>query len=444
MLEQKQLSDNQVLAKEMNTYLQAYLKTGLFMGSVLVVNGDELLLSQGYGMSNLEHNVPNFAYTKFRLASISKQFTATAIMQLQEAGLLDVNNLISTYLPDYPNGNKITLHQLLNHTSGIPSFTGFPDYVEKMGLKKTTDELIAWFSDKPLEFIAGEKFEYSNSGYVILTKIIETISGQSYPDYLQKHIFTPLGMNDSGYDRNDVVLPNRASGYLFLGEDYKNAPFIDMSLPSGAGGLYSTVEDLYKWDRALYTDAIIKESSKKAMFAPTVKDTLETNPETYCGYGWFSNISYGRNRVFHNGGVNGFHTFISRYLNEKVLIVVLSNLMTAPITKIVDDLAAILFGESYEMPKIHQAIEVDPKIYQAYVGDYQLSPDVVITIQTEAQRIFSQLTNQDIFQIFPESETKFFFKVVDAQLTFTVDETGLASQVTLHQNGLEKVAPRIR
>lgn len=443
MVEQKQSSDNQALAREMNAYLQAYLEAGFFMGSVLVANGDDVLLSQGFGMANLEHNVPNIAPTKFRLASVSKQFTATAIMQLQEAGLLDVNNSISRYLPDYPNGNSITIHHLLNHTSGIPSFTGFPDYVEKMRIKKTTDELIAWFSDKPLEFTPGEQFEYSNSGYVVLTKIIETISGQSYPEYLQQHIFAPLGMNDSGYDHLELVLPNRASGYVSSGEGYKNAAFIDMSLPSGAGGLYSTVEDLYKWDRALYIDSIINESSKNAMFAPTVKNNLETNPETYCAYGWFSNVYCGRDRVFHHGGINGFSTSISRYLNEKAVIIVLCNLVTAASSAIANDLAAILFGESYEMPKKRQAIEVDPAIYEAYVGEYQLSTNEALTITTEAQRIFTQFAGEKIMEIFPESETKFFLKVVDAQFTFIVSETDKASQVILHQNGIEQVATRI-
>ncbi|MEM7554185.1 MAG: serine hydrolase domain-containing protein, partial [Cyanobacteria bacterium P01_A01_bin.84] len=223
MTEQKQSSNKQDMTQEIDTYLQAYLETSRFMGSVLVANWNEVIFSQGYGMANLEHHIPNTPQTKFRLGSITKQFTATAIMQLQEAGLLDVNKSITTYLPDYPNGNKINLHHLLNHTSGIPSYTGFSDYLEKMRLKVTTDELIALFRDKPLEFEPGERLEYSNSGYVVLTKIIETISGQSYPEYLQSHIFEPLGMNDSGYDQHELVLPNRASGYVFSGEEYLNA-----------------------------------------------------------------------------------------------------------------------------------------------------------------------------------------------------------------------------
>jgi CubicO group peptidase (beta-lactamase class C family) len=173
------------------------LETGFFMGSVLIAYAGEVLLRQGYGMANLEHGVANSSQTKFRLGSVTKQFTAATILLLQEQGLLEINNLISTYLPNYPEGNQITVHQLLAHTAGIPNYTSFPDYVHKQRTPMTLDEIIAWFSDKPLEFTPGdslrdgkaERYSYSNSGYTLLTKLIEVVSGQSYADYLQHHIF---------------------------------------------------------------------------------------------------------------------------------------------------------------------------------------------------------------------------------------------------------------
>ncbi|MEM9927742.1 MAG: serine hydrolase domain-containing protein, partial [Cyanobacteria bacterium P01_D01_bin.50] len=368
MKELKTLSNDQAITEEMDAYLQAYMETKRFMGSVLVANGDEVILNRGYGMANLEHNIPNTPQTKFRLGSITKQFTATAILQLQEAKLLDVNKSISTYLPDYPNGDSITVHNLLNHTSGILSYTGFPDFLEKMRLKTTIDELIARFKDKPLEFEPGKRCEYSNSGYVVLTKIIEVVSSHSYPEYLQENIFKPLGMNDSGYDQHELILSNRASGYGFLGDNYFNAEFIDMTLTSGAGVLYSTVEDLHKWDRALYSEVILTESSKQAMFATTVESDLGTEDKIYMGYGWVIDTHYQRKRVLHNGGINGFSTSISRYLDDFFAIIVLSNVETTPAQAIGNDLAAILFGESYEIPKKRQAIELNPSIYQTYVG----------------------------------------------------------------------------
>ena len=312
-----------------------------------------------------------------------------------------------------------------------------------MRLKTTTDELIARFKDKPLEFEPGKRCEYSNSGYVVLTKIIEVVSSQSYPEYLQENIFKPLGMNDSGYDRHELILSNRASGYGFLEENYLNAEFIDMTLTSGAGVLYSTVEDLHKWDRALYSEVILTESSKQAMFATTVETDLGTEDKIYMGYGWVIDAHYQRKRVLHNGGINGFSTSISRYLDDFFAIIVLSNVERTPAQAIGNDLAAILFGESYEIPKKREAIELNPSIYQAYVGKYQLSPDLIIEIKTEEERILLQINGQESIEIFPESETKFFEKILDFQITFIIDETGLASQLIFYQNGFEKVADRI-
>ena len=344
-------NDSVSLPEKIDTYLQAHLNNSHFMGSVLVSRGAEVLLSQGYGMANLEHNVSNTPSTKFRLASVTKQFTATAILKLQEQNLLDVNDPLSTYLPEYPNGEQITVHQLLNHTSGIPNYTDFEDYESKKRTAMKLDELVAWFKDRPLDFTPGDRFNYSNSGYAVLTKIIETVTNLSYADYLQQHIFAPLEMNDSGYDRAETVLPDRASGYLFTGESYLNADFLDMSLASGAGGLYSTVEDLDKWSRSLDTDTILAQASRDAMFAPTVKVPNDDNKEIYYGYGIRIDTEHNRDCIVHHGVINGFLTNFARYPNERVTIVVLSNLQTASISKIERDLAAIVFGEAYELPK---------------------------------------------------------------------------------------------
>lgn len=439
--------DSQVLANSIDAYLEAFLESGYFMGAVLVARAGDVLLSNGYGMANLEHKAPNTSQTKFRLGSITKQFTAAAILQLQEQGLLQVNAPISTYLPDYPNGEQITIHHLLNHTAGIPNYTSFPDFPQKTRTVMSLDELIAWFSDRPLEFTAGERHRYSNSGYVVLTKIIEVVSGQSYTDYLQHHIFEPLDMTSSGYDRSATILPHRASGYIFAGadypnEDYLNAAFLDMSIPSGAGALYSTVEDLYKWEQALYTDAILSQHSRTAMFAPTIVVDPEETQKTYYGYGWLIDTHEGRDRLFHDGGINGFSAILSRYPKEQITIIVLSNLETAPFDRIANDIAAILFGEPYELPKQQQAIEVDSAIYEAYVGDYELVPGISLRITTQSGRIFAQLPGQQRYEIFPESPTKFFWKIMDAQITFVVDRNGEVMSAIWHRGGRDTTAPR--
>ncbi|MEM8723692.1 MAG: serine hydrolase [Cyanobacteria bacterium P01_G01_bin.39] len=445
--------DSVSLTKELETYLQAYLSTNYFMGSVLVSRGSEVLLSKGYSMANLEHSIPNTPQTKFRLGSITKQFTATAILKLQEQQLLDVNNSLATYLPEYPQGEQITLHQLLNHTAGIPNYTSFEDCESRKRTTITLDELIAWFSNRPLDFTPGDRFSYSNSGYVVLTKVIETVSSISYANYLQENIFEPLDMNNSGYDSHETILPNRAAGYIFTGEEYQNADFIDMSLPAGAGALYSTVEDLHKWSQSLNTDAVLSQASLDAMFAQTIKvPTDDENEAIYYGYGWMIDTLYNRHRVSHDGGIDGFVTHLARYPHEQITIVVLSNLVTSSISKIEKDLAAIIFGEPYEFPKQRETIKIDSTIYENYVGKYKfessssLPPEVqdfILTITTDSQRIYTQLTGQDIVEIFPESPSKFFLKIVDAQLTFITDNTEQVSQLILHQNGRDTMLNKI-
>jgi CubicO group peptidase (beta-lactamase class C family) len=435
-------TDHRDVVNAMAAYLEASLETGFFIGSVLIARAGEVLLSEGYGMANLEHGVANSPQTKFRLGSVTKQFTAAAMLQLQEQGLLKVDNPISIYLPDYPQGGAITVHHLLTHTAGIPNYTSFPDYVEKQRSAMTLDEIIAWFSAQPLEFTPGECYSYSNSGYTLLTKLIEVVSDQSYADYLQHHIFEPLEMTHSGYDQSAPMLPHWASGYALTEEGYQNAAFIDMSIPSGAGGLYSTVEDLYRWDQALYTDAVLNESSRQLMFAPAV-EMGEESGNAYYGYGWVIDQAYERDRVGHGGRIDGFTTSIARYPHEPVVIIVLSNLETAPVARISNDLAAILFGREYTLPQKRQAITLDPAIYETYLGDYELAPGIILSVTTEAQRLFAQLTGQNRVELFSESATQFFLKVVDAQLTFIVEGTGKAARVILHQGGRDQTANRV-
>ena len=342
---------NNTSIQEIEIYLQTLLNDNLFMGSVLIARREEVLLSKGYGMANLEHSIPNTTHTLFRIASLTKQFTATAILKLQEENLLDVNDFLATYLPDYPKGEQITIHRLLNHTAGIPSFTNFEDFEAKKRMAMELDELIAWFRDRPFDFTPGERYSYSNSGYAVLTKIIEIVSKLTYADYLHSNIFTPLGMTNSGYDRASTILPNRAAGYIFTDGEYKNADFIDMSIPSGAGALYSTVEDLDKWSRSLYIDAVLSQASRNIMFAPTVEVPNEENEQTYYGYGWKIDTQHNRHRVFHEGIIDGFSTYFARYPDDRVTIVVLSNLFLSSVVEIVKAIAGIVFDKPDESSK---------------------------------------------------------------------------------------------
>src|SRR5271156_6667115 len=240
-------------APRMEQVVQSYVSNKTFMGSVLVVRDKTVLLEKGYGSADLEWDIPNSPTTKFRLGSITKQFTAASILLLEERGKLNINDPVKKYMPDAPAAwDKITIYNLLTHTSGIPSFTSFPDYSSTEASPTTPEKLVARFRDKPLDFQPGEKWNYSNSGYVLLGYLIEKISGQSYKDFVQENIFKPLGMNDSGYDSNTSIILHRAYGYAPGPNGPVNAGYIDMSIPFSAGALYSTTHDLLLWEQGLF------------------------------------------------------------------------------------------------------------------------------------------------------------------------------------------------
>jgi CubicO group peptidase (beta-lactamase class C family) len=268
------------LKQEMDDYLNACHRIWKFHGAALVAQKGKVIFENGYGMANIELDVPNTPEMKFQIGSITKQFTATAVMQLQEKGLLSLSDTITKYLPDYPKerGDKITIHHLLTHTSGIPNYTDMPELMQKKSLAVSVEDLLAAFNDKPLEFEPGEKWKYSNSGYVVLGAIIEKVSGHTYEDYIRENILQPLNMSNSGYDHRDRIIKNRPCGYTQDEKgDLRNADFVHMSAPYAAGALYSTVGDMLLWDQALYTEKVLKKTSLEKMFTPF--------KENY-GFGW--------------------------------------------------------------------------------------------------------------------------------------------------------------
>src|SRR5688572_28757425 len=236
----------------MEKVVQSHVSHGGFMGSVLVARGADVVLSKGYGSANLEWNIPNSPATKFRLGSVTKQFTAAAILLLEERGKLKTDDPVKKFMSDAPTAwEKITIYHLLTHTSGIPNFTSFPDYPSQKPFAATPEKLVARFRDKPLDFQPGEKWSYSNSGYILLGYVLEKASGESYEKFLQENIFGRLAMKDSGYDSNSAIILRRGSGYGPGKDGPMNAEFIHMSIPFSAGALYSTTEDLLRWQRGL-------------------------------------------------------------------------------------------------------------------------------------------------------------------------------------------------
>jgi len=340
-LDAASLADHASL-EQMSAFLEDLAANGRFMGSVLVAQDGNILLNEGYGMANIEAGVPNTPGNQYRIGSLTKQFTAAAILKLQESGLLNVQDPVQKYIPNYPNGDAITIHQLLTHTAGIPNYERRNDLPRVVQTPIALDDLIASFSDQPLESLPGQRYSYSSSGYVVLTKIIETVSGQSYADYIQEKIFAPSGMNDSGYDYLDPNLRDPAVGYMLTEGGPQRAILTDSSWPAGAGALYSTLGDLYHWDRALYGNDILNQNSMEAMHTPWVA----TGQGVDYGYGWDIGSTMGRPSIAHGGIIFGFASYMVRFPQDNAVIIVLSNGIQMPPRVVAEELTQLLFNST--------------------------------------------------------------------------------------------------
>jgi CubicO group peptidase (beta-lactamase class C family) len=330
-----------------DAFFSSYYDAGLFNGTVLVAEHGKVILRKGYGSADFEWQIPNTPETKFRLGSTTKQFTATLILQLVNEGRLTTGAKLADVLPYYrkDTGARITIEHLLTHTSGIPSYTGLPNFMNEVSRNPyEVRAFVEKYCSGDLEFEPGSTFRYNNSGYFILGAIIEQIAGKRYERVLKQRIFDPLGMTASGYDTTRTLLPKRARGYTQRLSGVINADYLDMSLPYAAGSLYSTVDDLYVWDQALYTEKVLPAALKEQMFTPRLSNY---------GFGWtirkqpIGVAKAERIVIGHGGGINGFSTLITRLPEDHHLVVLLNNTATggshAPMTEGALD---ILYGRT--------------------------------------------------------------------------------------------------
>ena len=414
----------------MEQVIQSYVTPGTFMGTVLVARDSNIVFDKAYGMANIEWDVPNTTTTKFRLGSVTKQFTAAAILLLEERGKLKIDEHIKTYLPDQPaSWDRITVFNLLTHTSGIANFTSLAEYNTLKGRATTVDGTLAILRDKVLDFGPGEKMSYSNSGYLVLGSIIEKVSGQSYEKFITDNIFTPLGMKDSGYDSNTAIIKRRASGYIKGPVATVNAGYVHMSVPHAAGALYSTTGDLLKWEQALFGGKLLSKASLDRMTTPFKNDYA---------FGLVSVMEKDRRVIWHNGGIDGFNTRMAYYPDTRTVVIVLSNVNGSVPDTLAPQLGALMHGETVMLTTERKETTVPAATLAKYVGAYQLAPNATITVTLDGDHLMAQLTGQGKLQIFPQSETLFFLKVVDAQFEFAAD----GSSVVLHQGGRDQKAGR--
>lgn len=423
------------IAAKTDEYMNALLKVKGVGGTVLISRNGERIVNRGYGYADAAAKVPNAPNTKFRIGSITKQFTAAAVLLLQEMGKLSVNDPACKYLEDCPETWKqVTIHQLLSHMSGITNFTALPEFRTKQFEDLKPYDVLAMVKSLPLRSTPGEKFEYSNTNYTILGIIIEKTSGKTYDAFLKESIFDRLKLTDTGYDFGKARLPNAALGYSKRGDKIIPAAAISMQVPYAAGALYSTVGNLYKWQEALIGGELLRPESLAAMLSPN---------QTGYGYGIGIRNTGGRERIAHDGGIDGFSSNLAIFRSEKVVVIVLTNNDAGMANAISRDLESIVFGEKYAVPQERKTVNVDAKLLDSYAGQYQVAPGLIFSIARTANGLTFQPTGQpNAAEMFAESDSRFFLKVVDAQITFVKGADGKVTGLEFQQAGRTTKATR--
>jgi CubicO group peptidase (beta-lactamase class C family) len=427
-------SSNQDLTARVDEYLNALVKQDRFSGAVLLARDGKVLLSKGYGMANFEDETPNTPQTKFRLGSITKQFTAMATLILQERGKLSVQDSVCKYVENCPSGwQPVTIHHLLTHTSGIPNMTNFPEFRKVKMFPSSPLESLAIFKDKPLEFAPGEKFNYSNSGYILLGYIVERAAGQPYADFLRENIFQPLGMKNTDYDVNSAIVKHRASGYTRGANGIANADYINMTIPFAAGGLYSTVEDLYLWDRAFYTEKLVSKKSLEAMNTPF---------KNGYGYGVGMGEQYGLKVIEHGGGIEGFSTDLARFPVENATVIVLSNIDSTNTGGVAKHLGGLLLSDKVSMPSV---INVSPQVLQQYTGRYQVADDTPTEdISVDGNHLNIKVSGGNEVNIVPVAKDEFVMEDDFAvHFIFHRDQGGNVESYTFKVPRFERLSKRL-
>jgi len=423
----------------LETYLKPFVESGNFSGAMLVARRGRVLFRRGYGMANYELLVPNSPETRFHIASVSKPFTALAILQLQEQGKLSVGDPVSRFVPNFPNGERITLEHLLTHTSGIPNVNDLPDYDTFARSPHALEELVAKFANLPLDFQPGADYRYSNSNYNLLALILEKVSGERYGDYLQRHILEPAGMRNTGHDGDaQRMIMMSASGYEPAGvASYENAPYLDWSNKTGNGSLYSTLDDLYRFDRALNTDLLLKKSTRDKYFVEGKGNR----------FGWFQRKRNGHRVMSSNGRSPGFTAQLDRFPDEDATVIVLSNsYATVSQDPIAQAIGAIVLGDEPEKPPVLSAAAIPPAKLAIYAGQYQYGPDYFVpnakfTLTVEPGSLLLELGNFRT-PLVPVSDREFVDRSFLARVLFSADTKGEVESMKYIYAGKEFVAKR--
>lgn len=418
-------------AEAASELIAPFVDADLFAGNVLVAKDGVPLLRRGFGLAHRERNAAHDATGKFRLGSLTKQFTATAILQLMERGLLSLDDEIARHYPEAPaHWRGVTLFHLLTHTSGIPSYTSIPGFFRDMAQRDLRPrEIIALSENEPLEFPPGAQFRYCNGGYILLGQVVERLSGQAYPEYVRDHILLPLGLAGTGYEHGAGIVPARVPGYRLQNGRIEPAAYLAMSLAYAAGAIYSTADDLLAWQRALAAAKPIGRASVDRMFAD--------HGHGY-GFAWGIQRQFGRRQFVHAGGINGFSVVLSHYPDDDLSVIVLANIQAAPVQKIARDLAALYFGVEEEREMV-----LDAALLADYVGAYRLGPTRILRIAQEGARLFVETEDYGRQEFLAKDDHTFVGKMIDWEIFFEADGVEQASRLIVRRGGKELSGMRI-
>ena len=433
------LSDAELRAR-LEAYLEAFVATGNFTGAVLIVRKGTSVFRAAYGKASYQLDVPNTPDTRFHIASVSKPFTAAALLQLQEQGKLSLADPVSRFLPDFPNGNRVTLDHLLTHTSGIHNVNDLPDYNDFAHTPHTLAELVAKFANLPLDFDPGSNYRYSNSNYNLLALILEKASGESYGNYLRKHIFEPAGLQATVHDGDaSQIIPLAATGYEPMGvSGYENAPYLDWSNKTGNGSLVSTVDDLYRFSQAVRSGKILQDATVK-------KYLVEGRGNRY---GWFIRSRYGHRAMSSNGRSPGFTSELDVFPDDNITLIVLSN-SYASVSQdpIAEGLSAILLGQPPPPTPVMKAATIPQSLLTSYAGEYQYGADYFVPnakamLKAEPGYLLLELSGFRT-PLVPISATEFLDRNFFGRLVISKDANGKVTGLTYLYAGREFPARRI-
>ncbi len=400
--------------------------------AVLVVRDGAVIHRAAYGLANVELGVPNSPETVFRIASVTKQFTAMAILRLCEQGKLKLDDRLAGFFPDFPAAAEITVHQVLTHTAGLPDFVSVEEAARL-----------------PLESRPGERLNYSNVGYEMLGRIIEAVSGRSYGEYLAENIFRPLKMTHTGVDSRHRIIPGRAAGYQPDGKGgFSNADYSDLGKVPAAGGLYSSVDDLLRWDEALYSGVLVRPETVALAFTPAM---LNSGRQVGYACGWMVGTHRGLREIGHGGDISGYNAYIARYPDQRFTVVVLSNMTMRPAGPIPDAgqlahrIAEELLSDRMGPEQPPPDVQVDTAILDACVGRYRLeAPKIILqnagdlcTFTRDGNRLVGQLGSATV-PLFAESDTTFYSKEAPARITFVRDAAGKVTEFILVLGGVRE------